>query len=138
MRNYFVLIFCIIQIFICEKKAYSQKDTAVNEGNHFLKTIKKELIGKISESISIANVPEDTVIKNDVSFQRYEGLIIRNIFIQEVNFGSSIYNTTQVNKNFLTRIADKLHSKTKENIKRAPLPSGCENQAFARYYLQIC
>lgn len=121
MRNYFVLIFCIIQIFICEKKAYSQKDTAVNEGNHFLKTIKKELIGKISESISIANVPEDTVIKNDVSFQRYEGLIIRNIFIQEVNFGSSIYNTTQVNKNFVTRIADQLHSKTKENIIRKNL-----------------
>lgn len=121
MRNCLIIIFLFLQSLVSVIELQAQNDTTFAPDKGFFLAKRKGLLGRIGESISIANVPEDTIIKNDEYFKIYEGLTIRHIYIHEINFGSSIYNTTNNDKNFTTQVADFLHKKTREYVIRKNL-----------------
>ncbi|HEU5366581.1 MAG TPA: hypothetical protein VFU62_13680, partial [Hanamia sp.] len=59
--------------------------------------------------------------RNEEAFKQYEGLIIRNIYIDRLPFGISIGDTSKKLINSLTKLANNLHHITKSNVIRRNL-----------------
>ena len=91
-----------------------QTDTTTDTG--IIGDIKKgKLIKRIMKSIT-RKKPNDPVaaVRSEAAFMPYEGKIIRNILIRHIDFQRTVYDTTKNIKNTITRIANKLHSTSKE------------------------
>lgn len=58
------------------------------------------------------------MLRNDAPFQKYSGRIIRDIYIQTLEFGISIKDTSHSFKNKLIRISNKLHYQTRDFVVR--------------------
>ena len=72
---------------------------------------------KDSTEIDQANELE----RNDKMYEMYEGLIIRNIEIQRLPFGTASNDTTKKLKNTLINIANKVHYLSKTKVIRRNL-----------------
>lgn len=57
-------------------------------------------------------------IKSEDFFMPYEGRIIRNIFVVRVGFERSVLDTARTIKNTMTRIGNRLHTDTREQVVR--------------------
>lgn len=110
-----VLFFLVIMIV---PDLSAQKDSTRHVIDSFLLK-RKGLIGKLSQSI-IANQPisTDIPIRTDILLEKYKGKIIRNIFIKRIGFGIPITDTNKHLQNWLTNVANDLHSMTKEQVIR--------------------
>lgn len=107
----FVFIFCMFfllaNLHAQEKKDSTRQQSAV-----------KKAIGRGIALISTA--PNDT-IKNEWSSSNFEGYankIVRKIEIDFIGLDRSVYDTTRRMNKTLSRIANSLHTQTKENVIR--------------------
>jgi hypothetical protein len=76
----------------------------------------KTLIHKVIENLE--KPPKDSLKPgtNEVAFEPYEGLIIRNIVIERIPFGVTIGDTSKRLINSLTNLANDLHHITKTKV----------------------
>jgi hypothetical protein len=112
-----ILLFLFLNLF--PELLLAQND---QQDSVFFLANKKGLLGKIGKSVSISNLPSALpgtgAIKNEDEFLPYKGKIIRNIFIQKIGFNKSVYDTSNNNNNFLSKLGNALHTSTKRRIIR--------------------
>ncbi|MFL5789562.1 MAG: hypothetical protein ACJ748_15995 [Flavisolibacter sp.] len=98
--------------------ANSQKDTSKNNPIDSLILKRKGIIKQIAQNLLVDTSRENgkDYLRNDVPFQPYDNKIIRKITIQSVGFGVSINDTTRHFDNFLTRVSDKFHRRTRSFV----------------------
>lgn len=114
VRVFFLIFLCTL----CTVKVFGQDEpTRVDS---FYKLQYDGILGKVAEAIVIDTNGNgrQTLQRNDKRFQRYRGRVIRNIVILRVPFGTSIQDTAASFRNFLTNLADKFHTDSRERIIR--------------------
>lgn len=90
-----------------------QKDST---GNKLLDSkVAREIIGAVTRSQS---EKEETNVRSENEYVPYQGKIIRHIIIRKVGFERSIYDSSKSIRNRVTKIANALHSDTRERIIR--------------------
>jgi hypothetical protein len=96
----------------------AQDDSTSSRVDSFL-IHQKGLLGKLARNI-MANKPasEDAPVRNDLLFNRFKGRVIRNITIKRLDFGTPITDTSQSLKSTLTKWANDVHHKTREEVIR--------------------
>jgi hypothetical protein len=104
---------------------YSQKDTTLQkkDSTSFIENLKNSRLGK-ELARSIRARPFSDTAKQERSedkTMRYEGKIIRKIYIEHVGFNKSIYNPDKNIKTVVTRFANSLHTDTRERTIRQHL-----------------
>jgi hypothetical protein len=112
----FILLLLLLQLkLLCQKDTAQSKPTV--EG--FLQK-QKGFIGNLAHNL--VNDTHPPVPKGPVNIERifnqYEGRIIRNIYIQRLDFGTLIEDTANNFSNKFTRLANQLHKKSREYIIR--------------------
>ena len=96
---------------------FAQVDSATLKDNKNLIVKMIESFKKDSTEIDQANELE----RNDKAFDKYEGLIIRNIEIKRLPFGTRSDDTTKKLSNSLINIANKIHYLSKNKVIRRNL-----------------
>jgi len=98
--------------------ARAQKDSSENFIDSFLLK-QKGLLGKLAKNI-VAEKPNATSspVRNDLNFSRWRGKKIRYIIIKRLDFGVAINDTSRGFSNTLTKWANAIHHKTREEIVR--------------------
>lgn len=111
-------IILLLGFLLAIMSGFAQNDSTVNRVDSFL-LHRKGLLGKLARNL-MANkpLPASTPIRNDLLFDPYKGKIIRNITVERLEFGVSITDTSKRFKNYLTRLANNFHHKTKEGVVR--------------------
>lgn len=106
------MIFCL-WIELC----FSQIDSSSNKKVDSFLMHQKGLLGKLARNL-VSNKPAapNTPVRNDLLFMRYRGMIIRNINIQRVDFGTLLSDTSKKFKTSLTKLANDFHHKTREPV----------------------
>ena len=109
--KFFLFIMCGI-LGMCTSPLFAQEDTAriKDKKNLIFKMI--DSFKKDSTEIDQANELE----RNDKAYTKYEGLIIRNIEIMRLPFGTRSDDTTQKLTNTFIDLANKIHYLTKNNV----------------------
>jgi hypothetical protein len=111
-----VIVACLNLPAFCQQDTAKQKRTIVG----FLKE-QKGLIGKLASNLvgdTAASDLESAPRRIDLSFEQYEGLIIRRIAIQRLDFGTLIVDTARNFKNTFTKLANAAHHKSREYVIR--------------------
>jgi hypothetical protein len=78
----------------------------------------KGIIGELANNLMADTLKEidSDLLRNDIPFQPYKDLVIRHIKVQALEFGVSIADTSKRSSDKLKRLADKLHSDTREFV----------------------
>ncbi len=110
---FMVLVFCF------QLAALAQHDTSAPKKSleGFLKK-QNGLIGNLARNLMNDTGPDNvkTLVRNDLSFNKYEGKIIRNIYIQRLDFGTLIEDTSKSFNNTFTHLANTFHRKSREYV----------------------
>ncbi len=112
-----ILPFLLIMLLACPGVIIArQPSTGEKDKNSNLK-------GKVTKKVKslLFQNPKDTILekKSEVGFMRYQGKIIRKITINHLGFEQNINDTTRYRVvNSITRLANSLHTNTKEQIIR--------------------
>lgn len=121
--NYKFLFFIFIFCFSLHSKAQDkiQKKDSLELYRDIEKYSKKRFFTKNIYQLLFKSVSKKKVVKRKsikpkkVSFKKFEGKIIRNIEITTLDpFGFSDSDTTKMPKNFLDKVGNSIHSKTKK------------------------
>jgi hypothetical protein len=117
MKKVILLIFFSLGFTVC----IAQKDSSINKIDSFFMH-QKGLLGKLTRNL-ILNKPvsPNTPVRNDLLFIVYQGKVIRNIFINRLDFGVPLADTNLRLKNKLTELANNFHHKTREEVIRRNL-----------------
>lgn len=107
--KYFYFLFLF---FCCEQVLLAQSDTT-----------KKKLPGVIKEKaineiIRKPPVEGQNIARSEDAYMPFEGKIVRNIYINHIGFEKSIYDSSKYFKNLATKVANALHTNTREEIIR--------------------
>lgn len=99
-------------------QCFAQEDSTGNRVDSFLMN-RKGLLGKLARDL-ILHKPQspNTPIRNDLLFMPYKGKVIRHVFINRLDFGVPLADTSVRLKNTLTELANALHHKTREKVIR--------------------
>ena len=94
-----------------------------NDNNDsFFLAKKKGIWGKIGKSVSVSSKDQPRievgVKKNEASFSKFKGKIIRTIIIQKLNFEGTVNDTSRIVKNFFNDLGNKLHPNTSDRVIR--------------------
>lgn len=112
----FILFFCFLAVLIPQLNA--QKDSTESFIDSLLLK-QKGLFGKLAKNIMADKTVAPSVpVRKDLNFSRYRGKKIRNIKIRRLDFGTAINDTSNGFSNTLTRWANALHHKTREDVIR--------------------
>ena len=117
----FCKIYCIVLLMAClQLPVYAQQDTGKPKRTivGYLKK-QKGIFGKLAGNLvgdTAASDLESAPVRNDLSFEPYEGKIIRNIAIQRLDFGTLITDTAHNFKNTFTNLANTFHHKSREYV----------------------
>jgi hypothetical protein len=107
------VIFCAMVCMLLLSTAVAQPDTTRN------KIINHKLSQKALGTIKRKPKPDVvTTAKAEDPFLPYEGKIVRHITINKVGFEKSIYDSSRTFRNAATRIANRLHTNTREGVIR--------------------
>jgi hypothetical protein len=80
---------------------------------------RKGLLGKLAKNVVAEQPTAATVpVRTDLLLSRYKGKKIRNIIIRRLDFGTLISDTSKTFKTKLTKWANALHHKTREDVIR--------------------
>ena len=119
-------------LFVLSPSLRAQKDSTVpqNRIDSFLSR-QKGFLGGIAETLraDTNEEREKPIQRGDKIFQKYTNRTIRMIFIQSLDFGISIGDTSKGINNSLTHLANWLHNNTKERVRR--------NNLFFRNYDKV-
>lgn len=80
---------------------------------------KTGLLGKLGKSVAISDAIDPGTFqatKNVTPFASFKGKTIRCVVINNVSFGVSVNDTSQVIKNFLINFANRIHRQTQEKL----------------------
>lgn len=104
-------IACLVCAFVIGSFGQIKQDTSLLK-----KSVKKNL-NKLAQAIS---KKEDEVLveKSEDPYLDFEGKIIRRITVKHISFEKNIIDTARTFKNRIAKVANKLHSSTKEHIIR--------------------
>ncbi|RAV99735.1 hypothetical protein DQQ10_16945 [Pseudochryseolinea flava] len=111
MNGAFVRIFLVILFIMMAMVSNAQVDS--------LKT--RILESKVSQRvINTFTRDQDTTTntKSESAYMRYNGKIIRRIIIQRIGFEKTMYDTARTFKNRIVRLANSLHTDTRESVIR--------------------
>jgi hypothetical protein len=78
--------------------------------------IAREIIGAVTTN-GRNDLAEEN-LKSEIPFRQHSGKIIRRIIFRQIGFEKSIYDSTKTIRNTVTRIANALHSDTREQVIR--------------------
>lgn len=117
-HNLVVLVFAIS--LITPDIIFAQDDKNKKEPFDSFLLRQKGIIGQIADNLMTDTAEEINtgLLRNDMPFQKYKDRVIRHIKVQTLEFGVSISDTSKRASDKLKRLADKLHSDTKENVIR--------------------
>jgi hypothetical protein len=94
----------------------AQKDSTENFIDSLLLK-QKGLLGKLAKNIMADKTIAPSVpVRKDLNFARYRGKKIRSITIKRLDFGRAINDTSNGFSNRLTKWANALHHKTREDV----------------------
>lgn len=112
---FFVMVICFQLTALAQTDTSARKKTL--EG--FLKK-QNGMLGNLARSLMNDTGPENikTLVRNDLSFNQFEGRIIRNIYIQRLDFGTLIDDTAKNFSNTFTKLANAFHHKSREYVIR--------------------
>ena len=124
LRKIFFTIF-----FFCSlhPSLLAQKDTSAIKEDSTIKTEneiisqRKDFIEKMMRGLHRDTTPVDRaniLRRNEVAFNKYEGMIIRNISVETFPFGVVIGDTSKRLNNSLTKMANYMHHQTRIRILR--------------------
>lgn len=136
----YVAIFCALSVRAQERDStQSPVDTVASDstqGARIIEDIKKsKLTKRILKSITRKKASDPVAaVKSEAAFMPYEGKIIRDILIRHIDFQKTVYDTTKNIRNTITRLANKLHSTSKDWVIRDNLFIR-ENKALNPYKL---
>ena len=120
-----VLAVIAIVFSVSSSKVFAQTDTLEFVYDSFFLAKKKGWIGDLGRSVAAdppkPEVTKNGTIKNDLPYNKYKGFIINKVYIVRLGFNQDINDTTPKRRDLGVRIADALHSKTKEKFIRANL-----------------
>jgi hypothetical protein len=116
-KTYRVVALLIFGSILMSTEAFAQQDSTENVIDSFLLN-RKGLLGKLARSLMSNSVSETAPLRNDLLYRRYNGRIVRNIIVRRLDFGTPINDTSSHFRNVLTRFANTLHTKTKEDVIR--------------------
>ncbi len=127
IRLYFSLfiesmVLCFFFIGTLQAQHAAKPDTTHTDT--FFLAKKTGLLGKIGQSVATNSPVEHANLdatKNITPFASYKGKLIHKITINNVSFGVSVNDTSQVVRNFLINLANRLHKPTKESLIHANL-----------------
>jgi hypothetical protein len=93
---------------------------AKDNPDSFFLAKKKGLWGKLGQIVSISSIDqpsiEDGVKKNEASFIKFKGKVIRSIIVQKLDFNGTVNDTSNSTRNFFGDIGNKLHPNTSEKV----------------------
>jgi hypothetical protein len=116
------LSLAVIVCLLAGSCVFGQEDTTRKKGLDSFLLKQKGILGQLAENLLKDTAAEDAnslqLQRNDVPFQRFRGRIIRNIYISALDFGVSIKDTSKKLNNSLTRIANAMHRKSRNNVIR--------------------
>ncbi len=112
LRGKFFLFFICCILGMYSSPLFAQEDTAKIKDKKTLVAKMIDSFKKDSTEIDQANELE----RNDRAYDKYKGLIIRNIEIKRLPFGTRSDDTTKKLTNTLIDIANKVHYLTKNNV----------------------
>lgn len=104
-------LFCVLGVFHVSAQEEDTTKTNILETK-----IAREIIDAVTKNGG--NDLEQDNIRSEVPFRQYSGKIIRNIYFRRIGFEKSIYDTTKTVRNTVTKIANALHSDTREQVIR--------------------
>lgn len=108
----FVLLYVLIGIIVPEVYA-QKKDTTSN------KILNNKLTKELLDAVTRKQPDEKkSTVKSEDIFLRYQGRIIRKIIIRQNGFEKSIYDSSKSIRNTVTRIANSLHTNTRDQVIR--------------------
>jgi hypothetical protein len=91
-----------------------------DNNDSFFLAKKKGIWGKIGKSVSVSSKDQPSieagVKKNEASFSKFKGKIIRTIIIQKLNFEGTVNDTSRIIKNFFNDLGNKLHPNTSDRV----------------------
>lgn len=127
--RYYFLIFIVSNIlcflFIAPLEAQKTKPKAdTTHLDTFFLAKKTGLLGKLGKSVAISNAIDPgtyQATKNITPFAIFKGKTIRCVIINNVSFGVSVNDTSEVIKNFLINFANRIHRPTQEKLITANL-----------------
>ncbi len=113
------LVASIFFLSITASQLFAQKDSLDFVYDSFFLAKQKGILGKLGKSIT-ADKPKPELtkmgtIKNNLPFNRYNGLPIRRIYIISLELNQDINDTARRRRNFVVNIANKFHKKTRES-----------------------
>ncbi len=119
----FIIMICISSLLMgISTPLYAQHDTTKRQGLDSFILKRKGLFGKLARNLLTdtlkENIAASTPVRNDLLFSIYDGRVIRSITVQGLDFGTPINDTTKVYRNWLTRLANGSHRKTRDFVIR--------------------
>ena len=116
----FRTLFTLAVLLIVRFSISAQIDTTKKLSIDSIILRQKGIIGKLGQNLLADTVLENmqVLLRTDQPFQRYKGRIIRNIKIQNLEFGGVNTDTAKSIKNKLRRLSDNLHRQTREFVIR--------------------
>jgi hypothetical protein len=116
----FFLIITLLFLSIQLDELFAQKDSTGFVYDSFFLSKKKGFLGRIGKSITADKPkPELTisgVVKNNLPYNRYSGLPIRNIYIISLELNQDINDTAKRKRNLIMNVANNLHKKSREAV----------------------
>lgn len=113
----------MVLLLLCSRFAWAQEDTSMHKQDTaagksslegFLKK-QKGMFGNLTHNlITDTGQGNSGPVRNDLRFSNYEGRIIRNVYIQRLDFGTLIEDTAKNFSNGFTNVANHLHHKSRE------------------------
>ncbi|MEO7314594.1 MAG: hypothetical protein ABIW47_05390 [Ginsengibacter sp.] len=109
-KFFLFLMYCILGMY--SSPVFAQEDSAKIKDKKSLVSKMIDSFKKDSTEVDVANELE----RNDKAYNKYKGLIIRNIEIKRLDFGTRSDDTTKKLQNTLIDIANKVHYLTKDKV----------------------
>lgn len=109
---------CLCLALLVGKLNALRAQESLPQNNSLTSLLSREVIERITTNPHNDSVP---AVKSEDSFIPYSGKIIRYICIDQVGFERSIYDTSRTVRNRITRIANALHTDTREKTIRENL-----------------
>ena len=98
--------------------------TDTTQQDTFFLAKKSGLLGQLGRSVAISDAIDPGTFqatKNITPFASFKGKTVRCVFINNVSFGVSVNDTSEVIKNFLINFANRIHRPTQEKLITANL-----------------
>src|SRR6185437_13084128 len=115
-----ICIFCLLHFsLVAQINTSPKEDTVITKTREETISQRKDFLGKMMKNLKRDTTAVDRanqLKRNEEAFNKYEGMIIRNISVERFPFGTIIGDTSKRLNNSLTQMANYLHHQTRIRI----------------------